>query len=265
MDRHRSIRLACVAVAVSACLVRLAGAQEAVAAGEAAEEKALPVEVSFGADVVSRYVWRGQVLNDEPVVQPTATLAAYGFSFNVWGSLDTTDNAGDSEAGNLQEVDYTGSYSFTPFAGLDLSAGYVHYDFAGLDDTAEVFLTATGSCTPLSPTLSVYYDVDEVRGFYVNAGVSHEFALAEKLGLTLAASLGWGSSQYNAFYFGEERNAFNDAVLGATLSYQLLDNLSVYAYAKYAVMVEDELREAAQDSYGHGDSPLFGIGASFSF
>lgn len=51
------------------------------------------VEFSAGADVVSRYIWRGQALGDA-AVQPTASLSYKGLSLSAWGSfgfLNTTD------------------------------------------------------------------------------------------------------------------------------------------------------------------------------
>lgn len=51
------------------------------------------VEFSAGADVVSRYIWRGQELGDA-AVQPTASLSYKGLSLSAWGSfgfLNTTD------------------------------------------------------------------------------------------------------------------------------------------------------------------------------
>ena len=51
------------------------------------------VEGSVSADVVSRYVWRGQVLGDA-AVQPSASLSYKGLSLSAWGSygfLNTED------------------------------------------------------------------------------------------------------------------------------------------------------------------------------
>lgn len=61
------------------------------------------VEGSVGADVVSRYVWRGQAIGDA-AIQPTAGLSYKGLSLSAWGSygfLNTTD---------AKEFDLTLSY-----------------------------------------------------------------------------------------------------------------------------------------------------------
>ena len=51
-------------------------------------------------------------------------------------------------------------------------------------DTREVFI-AMGLDVMLSPTLTLYYDVDEVNGFYGNFALGHEIALTEQLALGL--------------------------------------------------------------------------------
>ena len=48
------------------------------------------VEGTVGADVVSRYVWRGQVLGDA-AIQPTAGLSYKGLSLTGWASISFVD------------------------------------------------------------------------------------------------------------------------------------------------------------------------------
>lgn len=66
------------------------------------------VEGSVSADVVSRYVWRGQALGDA-AVQPSASLSYKGLSLSAWGSygfLNTEDT---------KEFDLTLSYTVGGF------------------------------------------------------------------------------------------------------------------------------------------------------
>ncbi|HEY8241739.1 MAG TPA: hypothetical protein VIH35_09845, partial [Kiritimatiellia bacterium] len=50
-----------------------------VRAEEAAAEESA-VSASIDVPVLSAYVWRGQVLNDEGVLQPSATISKNGFA-----------------------------------------------------------------------------------------------------------------------------------------------------------------------------------------
>lgn len=86
-----------------------------------AQEK---VEGSFSADVVSRYVWRGQVLGDA-AVQPSAGISYKGFSLSAWGSL------GFVESSDTREFDLTLGYSAGRF-NIGITDYWFSYD--GLDN-----------------------------------------------------------------------------------------------------------------------------------
>ena len=225
------------------------------------------VSIEASVDWVTAYLWHGMRITNNPVIQPSVTVSAYGISLNTWGSIDVTDvNEDNGEDYRLQEVDYTVSYSYSPMEGLDLEGGLACYTFSGFDSTREVFLTATLSKVPLSPSLSAYYDVDEANGFYVNAGVEHGFEITKKLGLTLAGGVGWGSSKYHEYYFGDTaHDALSDAQVTATLSYAFTDYLSLSVYGGYAALINSEVRDLGDETYGNADTPFGGISIGLSF
>ena len=253
-DRIRRFALAVVAVSAGPGLL-----------GEALAGDTISTEASV--DWVTSYVWRGMRLTNNPVIQPSVTVSAYGISLNAWGSIDVTDvNEENGADYRLQEVDYTASYSYAPVEGLDLTGGFAWYAFSGFDSTGEVFATATLSKVLLSPSLSAYYDVNEADGFYLNAGVEHEFEITQKLGLTLAGGLGWGSRNYHEYYFGDSASgALSDAQLKATLAYAFTDYLSVSVYGGYALLLESEVRDLGEEVYGNADTPFGGISVGLSF
>lgn len=223
-----------------------------------------PVELGAGVDLLTDYVWRGQLLTDDPVIQPYAEIGAYGLTLNVWGSIDMTDiNEAGNEDFRLQEVDYTLSYGFTPVDGLDLEGGIIYYDFPGtaFDSTREVYASASLSKVPLTPTATVYYDFDEVDGIYATLGVGHTFELAEDLGLSLGAGLGWGDEDYNTAYFGVTDSGLNDLSLKASLDYALTEMFSISAYVAYSELLDSDIEDAVADS----DIFYGGVGFYFSY
>lgn len=225
------------------------------------------VSTSLSVDWVTDYVWRGMLLTNNPVIQPSLTLSAYGLNLNVWGSVDVTDvNEDKGENYHWQETDYTISYEYSPMEGLDLTGGFIWYTFSGLDSTGEVFGTVTLPCVPLSPSLSAYYDIDEADGLYLNAGLSHDLEITEKLGLTLSGGLGYGNNNYHEFYFGEESHGSeSDALLKATLGYAMTENLSVAVYGGYAVLLDGAVKRCAEGVYGETDTLFGGVSMGYSF
>lgn len=82
------------------------------------------VEGSVSADVVSRYVWRGQALGDA-AVQPSASLSYKGLSLSAWGSygfLNTEDT---------KEFDLTLSYTV---GGFNVGVTDYWFSYYGADN-----------------------------------------------------------------------------------------------------------------------------------
>jgi hypothetical protein len=67
-------------------------------------------QVDLGADVVSRYVWRGQDVGNSASVQPSLSYSLGSFTAGVWGSYALT-----ASGAGFNENDLYLSYSFEPF------------------------------------------------------------------------------------------------------------------------------------------------------
>ena len=181
----------------------------ALAADDANSE---PLEFGYTLDYFSKYIWRGQNLNDRSVFQPSAYLSKYGFTGTIWANQDWTNANGD--AGNVTEIDYALDYSNTVpcIEGLEWSAGLYHYTFPHTEfaATTEVYGGLTLTDVPFSPSFKVYRDVDEIKGTYYQFGVGHEIEKLARFseqcycGLQLGASVGYGNTAYNKGYFSEE-------------------------------------------------------------
>ena len=159
----------------------------------------LAVDISVDTAVNSRYIWRGIVLNDHMVFQPGVTVGGNGFSFNVWGNMDLTDDY-DHEF-EFNELDYTLSYDWE-HSGVAWSVGVISYTFPNtpLSSTMEAYAGFTLTDVTFSPSATLYYDFDEVEGFYLELGGSHSFENGVSLGLVL----GYGSEDYVGAYFVTE-------------------------------------------------------------
>lgn len=148
---------------------------------------------SVSADVafLSQYIWRGYELSkDSLVIQPSITASYKGFSMNLWGNLDTDAYAGDSEGqSKWNETDFTVGYD-TSFGPVGVGVGYTYYALGWAQDTQEFYLSIGGDVI-LAPTLTIYRDVDEYQGWYLNLGISHSFDLPKNMTLDLAGSIAY--------------------------------------------------------------------------
>ena len=228
-------------------------------------------EVSIGAsaDIFSKYVWRGQNLVDDWVLQPGAYVSYKEITASFWGNLDLTDKNGYK--GEFSEIDLTLDYSSqVPGADfLSYSLGFINYDFpvkGGFDDTWEIYW-GFGLDVPASPSVTVYHDVDEAQGTYVSFGIGHSFENVAQLGpdtmlgVDLSASIGWGSKGYNKSYWTVDDSALNDLVLSVTFPFEVA-GFAVTPSFNYITLRSDDIR--ATNKLGN-DMWVAGIGFSKDF
>ena len=263
-------------VAAAICVVASAGsAQDATnAAPVAVKEEAPDTGFSFSStlDLYSAYVWRGCVVNDEPVWQPGATVSYdtgdYGvFSANVWANFDMTDQAGPTTAAGLSEIDYTASYAID-VGPMSLSAGHIWYTFpkAGGSDyynsTREVYATAQYNNDIVNPFVKVYYDYALMEGFYGNVGLNKSVDVTDQLSVGSEVSLGAGDDDYMA-YFGTDDAGLMDFNAAVFAAYSLTENISVGARLAWMSLVDSDARD--NETYFDEDLLWGGVNLSASF
>ena len=210
-----------------------------VVAQDAVMVQKQPSDVSVNADIglYSAYVWRGQVLNDNMVAQPSVT-AAYGpLSLNVWGNWNATDNA----AQDTGEIDYTAAYTLPlNTEAVTVDVGLIAYTFPGRGNgsapTEEVFIKSTFNSIILTPVASLYYDVHEVNGWYGNLALSQSVEISDAMTAEIGGSVGFGTGNYNNYYFGRNSSAVNDCNIYVSTEYALTEKLSVGALLQYTML-----------------------------
>ncbi|MEN8008097.1 MAG: TorF family putative porin [Candidatus Krumholzibacteriota bacterium] len=246
-----------------------------LAVGATAPALALgPLDIEAELPYYTKYVWRGMNLVDDAVLQPSIEVGLFGFELGVWGNLDLTDINGDS--GKFSEVDYFLGYELE-LPLVELGTGFIFYTFPEIDGagTTEFYLSAEAGVL-LSPSLAVYFDIDEVKGTYWEASVNHDFALGETATLNLAAGLGMGSESYINGYFGEMLLVPNpdlgaspaDYHVRASLPFHPVPLFTIAPSVTYTSLLGDA--ETALDNdellyYGKSENVVWGIAAGFEF
>lgn len=231
-----------------------------------AEEIPPPAPTALAeATVLNGYVWRGQVLNNESVVQPSFTLGKGPFSINTWGNMNLTDSVTE-DTPDLSELDLTFCYSKTVGA-LALCGGLVEYSFPNTtySGTREVFGSVGISSLPIVPTLAVYCDVDEADGVYGVFSLAYSHSLTDKATLGLFASVGAATANYNKFYFGVDDNALNDVNVGATVSIPVTKALTITPGVQYTTLPDSKIKDGAKGLYKDTELVAGSIKASYAF
>lgn len=227
----------------------------------------IEVDATFG--LWTDYVWRGLVINDQPVLQPSLTLTlplsqAGALALDLWGNFDLTNFLGTK--GKFSEVDITASYLHS-FKSLQLEVGFIHYTFpfTGSDPTTEVYFSAgyVPRVIPLSFTLGLYYDFMEIDGFYGSVGVESSINLTQKLSLTTELSAGYGDADFNPGYFGASDSGFVDGVVSLALDYEVSSYFSLAAGLQFMHLIGSTLRASVPNQ--QRDKLTASLSASYGF
>lgn len=216
-----------------------------------------PVSASADVSVLSQYVWRGYALSDDSIViQPSVTVSYKGFSFNLWGNLDTDDSMNYSGDSSFNETDMTLSYDWACDM-FSFGAGYIYYGLEG-EDTQEVYFSV-GLDTILAPSLTVYRDIDTFPGWYYNLGISHSISFTDDIALDLSAAVG--------YYDIGDYSEFHDGAVSASVTLPVNDYISVTPLVTYTFALtsesEDDIKAVSWDS--KSDHFYGGVTCSIAF
>ncbi len=203
-----------------------------------------PFDVGVEASVISSYQWRGAPFNDDPVLQPSITAGYGGLSLNLWGSIDLTDY--QNKRYSLSELDYTLTWEHSlPFG--ELTAGSATYSYPGVEDgepTTEL-MAGFEAGLPLSPSLSLFRDIDKADGMYVLLGAGGSIQAGPLPSVDVSASLGWGSKKHNIYYYGIDGmdGALTDAAVTIGLPFSIGKTVSVAPHANYILRIDKKMRD----------------------
>ena len=242
-------------------------AQEAAPVEEApAMEQEKDYALSFSVDqtLASKYVWRGLVYNENPVNQGSATAALDTdlgtFSANIWYNLDLNDE--NDRQYSLTEVDYTLAWE-KEFDMMTLGAGVINYDYPhgtfGDGSYTDIY-ASVGLNTILSPSIAVYYEVDDVNAAYVSFGAGHDFEI-EALNTTLSVggTLGYASGGQSENFGDKFDGGLTDAALTASLLFEITESLSLSPFVTATTLLDDARNQDDNDNI------FVGVTASYSF
>lgn len=270
-----------------------------VAAGVAAvvgwTAVAQAAEATFEASAWSKYIWRGQVYTDDPVLQPALDVSTdFGLGFNAWMNIDLTDvnsTPGNDTQGYPGEIDFTVYYGLPLDGVLQAEIGAATYVIAepasAAGTTADCYLklsldpaTAGDSWVAHLPTpyVAAYYEFLEIDDFYFSFGLEKSVDFTETVSLTLGANIGYGLKGYNAFFFdasdaveegapyeGAEEDAFNDLNVTAELAWKVTEKVTLALMAQYTTLIEDPVQSSAELLFGDDSWFIGGAKASWAF
>jgi hypothetical protein len=217
---------------------------------------------AYGAemDFSSDYVWRGLLLDDGPVWQPSAWISAFGFTFTAWGNVAMTSASGGAgqKSGGLTLTYERDWEKLRVAAALDAYTGRQSSDIeADIDvrNTMEGSLKLSYPAGPLRIFTTHAFDVLAYRGSYFGeAGLEYERQVTKSAEFAISIRSGWASSKFNSVYIGVDKSAFNFAGAEGSLTYSLGPRLYFQPHIEFSSItarkLSEQLEQANTFNYG---------------
>ncbi len=257
-------------------------------------------EANVYADVLSAYVYRGVVGNDEAVFQPGLDVAGpFGFGYSLWANMNLTDAESPwypDTFGKWGEIDLGLSWS-APLAGpVGVTVGATYFMYpqdasevlvddetgealvdadgnvqvseAPADDGYELYLELAAEDLFLAPSLKLCHDLENSDDWIVIAGIAHSIGLTDALSLDLGAALGYAGKYYVASNYGSATgDALSHAQVDAVLTYAFSETVSVGLKGSVSTLLDSDLRDDvdAEGYYPETDIFFGGVTASYTF
>lgn len=127
------------------------------------------VELNVGADLMSRYVWRGTDFSGSPSIQPYLEMSAGNFVLGAWGAY-TTNLPG------AQEADLNAGYSFGDVFGITLTDYYFPSDdtlsvkYFDFDENHSLEISGTLTIDKFSLLVGKFFAGADDKSLYLEAG-----------------------------------------------------------------------------------------------
>ena len=223
----------------------------------------------------SGYVFRGVPFNEEPVLQLDATTWVRAgddgmVSGTVWGNVDVRDSTGDAvlpdgNQGKFSEVDGIVDYA-RDFGDLAASVGVIHYGFpdSARSSTTEAYVGAVVEDVLGRPSLTAFYDLDEVNGLYLAAAATHGWSLDELTDVSVRVSLGLVDGEQAEALYGSDRSGLADLVGSVTLTRVRSESTRLRLTAAVSTIVDQGLANDLEATGVDADHAWVSLGFGWS-
>ncbi len=224
------------------------------------------IEISGTLDFYTDYVWRGFILDRDPVFQPGISVSVAGFTYSFWSSWDASNNSGSTES---DEIDYVLDYTLSLNDLVSVSVGNTYYDFPSANTYSKEFYVGLGFSKipvldlPIETSLTFYRDYGNQNkggglGNYISLDSSYSYILFDEPDVTLDLGAHFG---YNRKLFIAGTSGY-DLGLSCGLTIPLKDNITISPSLNYSIPYNDLEDSADGNQY---DRFYSGISIAYSF
>lgn len=238
--------------------------------------------IGLDAGLYSKYVWRGLTFTNKPVIQPdiwvSFPISSAALTVGAWFNIEPTKYDGNndiSEGGgaagpDVAEFDWWADITKT-FGTATVTVGATGYRFpndfgyTSASNTVEIYGKLALGVPILSPKINAYYDVDKVKGLYVEGSISHSVPVSPAVSITFGVLAGWSNgmqpSSDKSFNFADDGLTHVDVSASTGFS---LGPLSVAPQFHFVINADNGTRFNSPKDFNEGTKVWFGAAISWS-
>jgi hypothetical protein len=220
-----------------------------LASATPAQAKLTPT-ADFSVAFNSKYVWRGIVVVDDWVAQPSVTAGIGGFSVNVWADYMLTDQNGRQN--EFDEIDLTADYTFE-LGKFSIPVGVIVYTFPGSDasDTTELYAGVSYDWI-VTPSIKIYRDIKETNSFYIQGGLDWSYdlpKLSDMVGwaVGLGGTIAYGGTDNNLFYYGADQDGLTDYSVYLNVPFKIGEYVTLTPQVILTGLIDSTIKDAMTD------------------
>lgn len=195
----------------------------------------------------SKYVWRGLVLDDKPVVQTSNTLSFGDTTLNVWASRRASQVL--SGRGGT-ELDLTLSRDWScGWATVTPALIYYTYPGMGSPSSAEAALSFSAEAGPVTFFSNHFVDFAQCAGGYFGeVGLGWERSVSPNAAIGGDAALGWGNKKFHVVNFGAGKDSITTLAVRIYADLRLAEAIFAQPTVTYTRVLDNALRSASSSS-----------------
>ena len=146
------------------------------------------------------------------------------------------------------EIDLTVSYSNALSDNVSYTIGAIHYAFpAGVgDSTNEAFLSLSGDLGGITPSITAYYDIDDIRGLYVRTALDKGWQVSEEVTFDAGIGLAFSDTDHSMLYYGVSESGMADAGANAAFTWAIDEHRSLTLFAAGTIIVDKDLEDSLE-------------------
>ncbi|RMD76110.1 MAG: hypothetical protein D6820_13305, partial [Lentisphaerae bacterium] len=234
----------------------------------------LGIETAAEVSMASKYIWRGQPINNEPVIQPSVAIAVNNVKDGLvflkwWGNLDLTDFHGRNRRNEFTELRWQAGFA-QGFQGIgSVEVGLIYYDYPHDPspterNTSELYATGqwafwssglgrdannpTVGTTSAFLVVNANYDVRRVDSWYFSGGSRVKYVLSPQWDVAAYAGVGLGLDKYNKYYYGVDQNAWNTFETSLALGGKIDKHSSIKLGIEYSRLIDTDIRRSVEQN-----------------